>query len=136
MAQGQPTARAALPVNPHLSALQQAGGRTPAHLFGWIGDGAPAGKSRLHVHINQPGYYVEFSNADVVHSADLSESVLPFGAKAVWLKPDARVRLYRSLGTSAMQASRFLSGVNTPSLASFWMLHPSLQSQNSAGGAS
>lgn len=94
--------------NETVSKVRQGGGRA-ASFAGWVGSDAPAGRTRLHLDLNQLSYYLEFDNNDVLGSADLAENVMPFGAKTVWLKGDARVRLWRSVGTSATKMMRFLS---------------------------
>jgi hypothetical protein len=96
------------PVNPAISKLREAGGSGPAQFTGWVGSGAADGRTRLHLDVNALSYYVEFGNVDAVHWADIPEAVMPFGAKTVWLRGDARVRLVRSVGTKATQVSRFL----------------------------
>jgi len=114
----------ALPLNPTVSTLQQAGGRAHAPFQGWVGSGAGEGKTRLHLDIHELGYYIEFDNSDVLLSTNVPENVMPFGAKAVWLKADARVRLSRSVRTSATQVSRFLrraASAASPAAARAWM---------------
>lgn len=119
----------ALPPNPTISKIQKLGGRSGAPFVGWVGSGAGEGHTRLHLDINALGYHIEFENGDVMHSMDVPESVMPFGAKAVWLKADARVRLTRSVRTSATQVSRFLrhAGNVSPNIARAWMLGPNMQ---------
>jgi hypothetical protein len=102
----------AQPVNPVFSRIREARGSGPAQFSGWVGSGAEAGRTRLHLDINTPSFYVEFSNDDVMHWADVPETVMPLGAKAVWLRGDARVRLVRSVGAKAIQVSRFLRQVS------------------------
>jgi hypothetical protein len=119
--------------NSVISKLQETGGRTPAPFLGWIGSGAGEGKTRLHLNIHELGYYIEFDNGDLVHSMDVQDNVMPFGAKALWLKADARVRLSRSVRTSATQISRFLSraaSTATPNVARTWMLGAPIGSPN------
>jgi hypothetical protein len=96
------------PANSIITKLRDAGGPGPAQFTGWVGSGAADGRTRLHLDINSLSYYVEFDNSDAVHWTDVPEAVMPLGAKTVWLRGDARVRLIRSVGTKASQVSRFL----------------------------
>jgi hypothetical protein len=91
--------------------LKGEGGAAATTFSGWVGEASADGMTRLYLNINDLSYYIEFENGDLVHSTDVAESVLPCGAIAIWLKADARVRLTRSVRTSASQINRFLTSV-------------------------
>jgi hypothetical protein len=100
-----------LRVNATISKLIAQDGAATATFSGWVGEGSAEGMTRLYLNINDLSYFIEFESADLVHSTDVAEHVLPFGAIAIWLKADARVRLTRSVRTSATEINTFLSSV-------------------------
>ncbi len=104
----QPQPHNAQPANPIITKLRETPGASPAQFTGWVGSGAADGRTRLHLDVGSLSYYLEFDNADVLHWADVPETVMPLGAKMAWVRGDARVRVIRSVGAKAIQVSRFL----------------------------
>jgi hypothetical protein len=80
-----------IPGNPHLVKLMQAGAYNAFTFRGYIGPGAAEGRIVLYPSLDDLSQSVEFSKSDVLGFADLPESVMPLGAKIIWVKGDATI---------------------------------------------
>jgi hypothetical protein len=60
-------------------------------LRGYVGPTTTEGRVTLYPRINDLSESLEIAGGDILHSTDVSESFLPYGAKIIWVKKDANI---------------------------------------------
>ena len=77
--------------NPLISKILANGGATATVLWGYIGPSPREGHIALHTSLRNLAISVEIAERDIIHIADVPESIFPFGAKAIWVKKEAPI---------------------------------------------
>lgn len=83
---GAPTTENAL-----ISKILANGGATATVLWGYIGPSSREGFITVHPSLRNLSVTIEIAERDVIHVADIPESIFPFGAKAIWIRNEAPI---------------------------------------------
>lgn len=93
-----------LETHPILDKVLAEGGVTPKSITGYVGASSRGGYVTIYPNLTDLTKSYEVAVDDVLHTADVPESVRPFGAKVVWLRGDADVG-FRRVQTGQSAAS-------------------------------
>lgn len=67
------------------------GGAEATVLWGYIGPSSREGYISLHPSLRNLSISMEIAERDIIHIADIPESIFPFDAKVVWIKSQASI---------------------------------------------
>ncbi|MET8862802.1 hypothetical protein ABZW11_07575 [Nonomuraea sp. NPDC004580] len=92
-----------------MSKLTGDGAADSTTLWGYLGPSRDDGMITLYPSLENLGDSIEFAKADILHIEDVPETILLFGAKAVWIRRDAtvvrrRTDTAKTVGTSTTPA--------------------------------
>jgi hypothetical protein len=76
--------------NPLISQVLANGGAAATVLWGYIGP-SREGYITLHPSLRNLSISIEIAERDIIHIADIPESIFPFDAKIVWIKKEAPI---------------------------------------------
>lgn len=82
-----------IPLHPALVKFAADGNPDVVALTGYLGPSPREGHLTLYRDLRNLGKSLEVRLADIVHFEDTPESVLPFGAKTIWVRKDADLAL-------------------------------------------
>lgn len=77
--------------NPLISRILANGGAAATALWGYIGPSPREGYVALHPSLRNLAISIEIAERDIIHIADIPESIFPFGAKMIWVKNEAPI---------------------------------------------
>jgi hypothetical protein len=80
-----------IPVNPVLMSVMQAGGNNAITFRGYVGPSSADAYISVYPSLDDLSQSVEISKSDILGFADLPDSVMPLGAKIIWVKNSAIV---------------------------------------------
>jgi hypothetical protein len=82
---------ARIEAHPLFAKLAREGIADATSFRGYVGSPSNDAHVTLYSSLEYPSASVEIARADIVHVEDVPENFLPFGAKVVWVRGDAKV---------------------------------------------
>jgi len=77
--------------HPMLRKLLAAGAADSMTYWGYVGPSTASGRISFYPSLNNLSVSLEISIDDIIHVEDVPETILPFGAKVIWIKKDASI---------------------------------------------
>jgi len=77
--------------HPMLKKLLAAGAADSMTYWGYVGPSTASGRISFYPSLNNLSVSLEISIDDIIHVEDVPETILPFGAKVIWIKKDASI---------------------------------------------
>jgi hypothetical protein len=104
--------------HPMLKKLLAAGAADSMTYWGYVGPSTASGRITFYPSLNNLSVSLEIAMDDIIHVEDVPETILPFGAKVIWIKKDASIgRRFEVEGAGArrseMTSSRSRRGVSS-----------------------
>jgi hypothetical protein len=86
--------------HPMLKKLLAAGAADSMTYWGYVGPSTASGRITFYPSLNNLSVSLEIAMDDIIHVEDVPETILPFGAKVIWIKKDASIcRLFEVEGS-------------------------------------
>ena len=101
-----------IPLHPIFAKLNNENSTKFTTLRGYVGPSLTKGSIRLYKSLDGPSESVEIPQADIIYFADMPESILPYGAKIVWIKKDAEVTVNQVASVAGVKADREFTEVS------------------------
>jgi hypothetical protein len=101
--------------NPIIREILAKGGARATVLWGYIGPSTREGFITLHPSLRNLSVTMEIAERDIIHVADIPESIFPFDAKAIWIRNDAQISHRVEESSNLVRSHRVEDSVGTVS---------------------
>jgi hypothetical protein len=101
--------------NPLISTILAKGGAAATVLWGYIGPSSREGFITVHPSLRNLSVTMEIAERDIIHVADIPESIFPFDAKAIWIRNEAHIAHRVQEGADSVRTHRVEDSVGSVS---------------------
>lgn len=100
-----------IPTHPFFRSNSEESARGAVSFVGYIGPASAGDLVPIYASLEDPSTSVEVAAGDIIHVEDVPETIMPYGAKRVWLRGSANVvRRHAAKAESATAQDRRTAG--------------------------